>query len=101
LKVALGPKSFGTTSVEVETYAEDIAAVPPLQDLMAEGHSAGQIVLQLHDVIVPSRDLSDAQKSAICERLAVVDKRLMDGADEYLQVLDLCTVIMQQVCYAT
>jgi len=42
-----------------------------VQDLMSEGHSAGQIILQLHDTIVPSTDLNDSQKSAICERLAV------------------------------
>jgi len=38
---------------------------------MADGHSAGQIILQLHDYIVPSDTLNDRQKSAICERLAV------------------------------
>jgi len=38
---------------------------------MADGHSAGQIILQLHDRIVLSDLLSDKQKSAICERLAV------------------------------
>jgi len=38
---------------------------------MAEGHSAGQIILQLHDCIVPSDTLNDRQKSAICERVAV------------------------------
>lgn len=37
---------------------------------MADGHSAGQIILQLHDCIV-SDTLSDRQKSTICERLAV------------------------------
>jgi len=38
---------------------------------MADGHSAGQIILQLHDRIVVSESLNDRQKSAICERLAV------------------------------
>ena len=32
--------------------------------------------------------------------LQIVDKCLMDGADEYLQLMDLCTVIMQQACRA-
>lgn len=69
-----------------------------VKDIMADGHSAGQIILQLHDQIVPSDTLNDRQKSTICERLAVIDKRLIDGADEYLQVMDLCTVVMQQIC---
>jgi len=38
---------------------------------MADGHSAGQIILQLHDCIVTSDSLNDRQKSSVCERLAV------------------------------
>ncbi len=38
---------------------------------MAEGHSAGQIILQLHDIIIPSEKFTDTQKAAVCERLAV------------------------------
>jgi len=34
----------------------------------------------------------------MCVHWQVIDKRLIDGADEYLQVMDLCTVIMQQIC---
>ena len=40
---------------------------------MAEGHSAGQIIEQLHDLITSSDELDDKQKSVICERLAVGD----------------------------
>jgi len=29
----------------------------------------------------------------------LVDKRLMDGADEFLQLMDLCSVIMDQLCH--
>lgn len=72
-----------------------------VKDIMADGHSAGQIILQLHECIVTSDSLNDRQKSSVCERLAVVDKRLIDGADEYLQVMDVCTVVMQQICSAS
>lgn len=71
-----------------------------VKDLVADGHSAGQIILQLHDLVVTSDDLNDKQKSFICERIAIVDKRLMDGANEYLQIMDLCTFMMQQICHA-
>lgn len=30
----------------------------------------------------------------------IVDKCLCDGADEYLQILSLCSVMMQQFCHA-
>ena len=41
------------------------------QDMIAEGHSAAQIITQLHDLLVPMSDINDRQKSAIMERLAV------------------------------
>jgi len=42
---------------------------------MADGHSAGQVIVQLHDCIVQSETLNDRQKSAVCERLAVSQLR--------------------------
>lgn len=38
---------------------------------MADGHSAVQLITQLHDVLVQMDDLNDKQKSAILEQLAV------------------------------
>ncbi len=42
-----------------------------LQDIMAEGHSAHQVITQMHDLLLLLEDLTDEQKSAIFERLAV------------------------------
>ncbi|XP_071949682.1 replication factor C subunit 4-like [Antedon mediterranea] len=67
---------------------------------LAEGYAASQMILQIHEIIVSQPDLNDNQKSKICERLAIVDKRLIDGADEYLQIMDLLTVVMTQYCTA-
>ncbi|KAG7228929.1 hypothetical protein INR49_008707 [Caranx melampygus] len=64
-------------------------------NMVDEGYSATQILSQLHELII-EQDLSDKQKSAITEKMAVVAKCLADGADEYLQMLSLCSVIMQQ-----
>lgn len=66
-----------------------------VKDIVDEGYSATQILSQLHDAII-DQDLNDKQKSAITEKMAVVSKCLSDGADEYLQMLSLCSVIMQQ-----
>ena len=41
--------------------------------------------------------LSDRQKSAVCETLAVNEFRLLDGASEYLQLVDLCAVLMKTI----
>merc|ERR1711974_325422 len=77
------------------------SSFPETQDfvdkMIAEGFSGSQLIGQLHDKVVSSAELSDSQKSAICEALAVNDGRLLDGASEYLQVVDLCTVMMKQM----
>uniref|UniRef100_A0A3B4Y658 Replication factor C (activator 1) 4 n=1 Tax=Seriola lalandi dorsalis TaxID=1841481 RepID=A0A3B4Y658_SERLL len=64
-------------------------------NMVDEGYAATQILSQLHESII-EQDLSDKEKSAITEKMAVVGKCLADGADEYLQMLSLCSVIMQQ-----
>ncbi|XP_053491646.1 replication factor C subunit 4 isoform X1 [Ictalurus furcatus] len=66
-----------------------------VKNLVDEGYAATQILSQFHDVIIEEK-LGDKQKSVITEKMAVVDKCLVDGADEYLQLLNLCSVIMQQ-----
>ncbi|CAB1324246.1 unnamed protein product [Coregonus sp. 'balchen'] len=66
-----------------------------VRNMVDEGYAATQIINQLHEAII-EEELNDKQKSAITEKMAVVDKCLVDGADEYLQMLSLCSVIMQQ-----
>ncbi|XP_072264269.1 replication factor C subunit 4 [Pyxicephalus adspersus] len=68
-----------------------------VMSLINNGHAATQLVNQLHDIILERQDLTDKQKAAITEKLAEVDKCLVDGADEYLQMLSLFAVVMQQM----
>lgn len=56
---------------------------------------------QLHDVVLKLSDIKDAQKSAILHKMAEVDKALLDGADEYLQLMDLAADIMQTLTGAS
>ncbi|NXO81168.1 RFC4 factor, partial [Sitta europaea] len=67
------------------------------KNLINEGFAVAQLVNQLHDTVVESEDYSDKQKSAIVEKLAEVDKCLADGADEFLQLMSLCALVMQQL----
>uniref|UniRef100_A0A673JP31 AAA+ ATPase domain-containing protein n=1 Tax=Sinocyclocheilus rhinocerous TaxID=307959 RepID=A0A673JP31_9TELE len=69
-------------------------------DMIDEGYAATNVLNQLHDVIIDEK-LSDKQKSVITQKMAEVDKCLADGADEYLQLLSLCSVIMQQATHST
>lgn len=66
-----------------------------VRELIDDGYAATVILGQLHETVIED-ELNDKQKSAIAEKMAEVDKCLADGADEYLQMLSLCSVIMQQ-----
>lgn len=68
-----------------------------VERIMCEGFSLTQIIGQIHDKIVEHNALNDNQKSIIQEKLAVAEGRLIDGASEYLQMLDIATVIMNQL----
>ena len=45
--------------------------------------------------MVSNNCLTDSQKSAICEKLAVSEHCLLEGADEYLQIMSVATTIMK------
>ncbi|KAL8791533.1 MAG: hypothetical protein Q9195_005861 [Heterodermia aff. obscurata] len=58
-------------------------------DMIADGWSATQVVTQLYQEIVFNDTIPDKQKGKIVMIFSEVDKRLVDGADEHLTVLDL------------
>lgn len=68
-----------------------------VENIMSEGFSITQFISQLHDTVVSENSLTDHQKSAICEKLAVSEGRLIDGANEYLQLLDITSLVMNQL----
>ena len=81
----------GNSFENMESYVNDITC---------EGFSGAQLINQLHDRIVISDDYSDLQKSVMCEKLAVCSSRLLEGANEYLQLVDMCSTIMNQIASA-
>ncbi|KAK4275771.1 hypothetical protein QN277_018799 [Acacia crassicarpa] len=62
-----------------------------VNDFIAEGYPVSQFLTQLFEAIVEADDISDEQKARISKKLGEADKCLVDGADEYLQLLDVCT----------
>lgn len=82
LVTAMQPSSKGTV------YGRVAKAV---EDMIAEGWSATQIVTQLYEELVIGNEATgDWQKSRIVLCFSEVDKRLVDGSDEHLTILDLC-----------
>ena len=69
-----------------------------VNNLQCEGFAVVQIFHQLHELCVHNNDdlqLNDKQKSVICESLAVAESCLLDGANEYLQMLNVASVLMK------
>ncbi len=77
---AMRPRAAG------ETY-QAIAKV--VEDMVADGWSAGQTMTQIHQAIVYDETIPDVQKNKIVMVFSEIDKRLVDGADEHLSTLDL------------
>ncbi|XP_065056059.1 replication factor C subunit 4-like [Rhopilema esculentum] len=69
-----------------------------VKDVIFNGFSGAQFLNQIHDHIINMESINDNQKSVIMEKIAECDKCLCDGADEYLQIMALMTVAMEQVC---
>lgn len=66
---------------------ERIAKV--VEDMVADGWSAAQTVAQLYERVIYDERVGDLQKSRITLVFSEEDKRLVDGADEHLAILDL------------
>ncbi|KAK6938372.1 ATPase, AAA-type, core [Dillenia turbinata] len=69
-----------------------------VNNVIAEGYPVSQMLSQLFEIVVGADDISDEQKARICKKFAVTDKCLVDGADEYLQLLDVASNTMRALC---
>ncbi|KAH0498395.1 hypothetical protein TgHK011_005649 [Trichoderma gracile] len=77
---AMRPRTSGQTYQSISKVVED---------LVADGWSAGQVVNQLYQDLVFDETIPDVQKNKIVLIFSEIDKRLVDGADEHLSILDL------------
>uniref|UniRef100_A0A6N2LW72 AAA+ ATPase domain-containing protein n=1 Tax=Salix viminalis TaxID=40686 RepID=A0A6N2LW72_SALVM len=69
-----------------------------VNNVIAEGYPVSQMLAQLFEMVVAVDDISDEQKARICKSLSTADKCLVDGADEYLQLLDVVSNTMRALC---
>ncbi|KAJ2903172.1 uncharacterized protein MKZ38_010304 [Zalerion maritima] len=60
-----------------------------VESMVADGWSAGQVVSQLYGDVVRDELIADKHKNKIVAVFSEIDKRLVDGADEHLSILDL------------
>ncbi|KAK9685146.1 Subunit of heteropentameric Replication factor C (RF-C) [Basidiobolus ranarum] len=74
------------SSIRSNSYDEISQAV---KEVIWSGYSGTQILAQLHEAIVEDLRFTSIQKAKMALVLSDVDKCLVDGGDEHLQVLDL------------
>jgi replication factor C subunit 2/4 len=60
-----------------------------VEELVADGWSGTQVLAQLYDKVIYEERTSDLKKGRIAMVFSEVDKRLIDGADEHLAMLDM------------
>jgi replication factor C subunit 2/4 len=65
------------------------SAASVVQDIVADGWSATQVLLQLYDKVIYDERIKDLKKGKIAMVFSETDKRLVDGSDEHLCILDL------------
>lgn len=60
-----------------------------LKSILQEGYSGLQIISQLHQEITEGILFSKVEKQRLAVALGKVERRIIDGADEHLQLLSL------------
>ena len=67
-----------------------------VQDIVLDGYSAEYVLSALMAKIILLDDISDVAKAIIAVKVAESDKNLIDGSDETLQLLAVCSIALEQ-----
>ncbi len=63
------------------------------KECVLNAYPVNQILTQIQPYVIEAKDFTDTAKAKICIRLAEADKKLIDGADELLQLMDILSFI--------
>jgi replication factor C subunit 2/4 len=66
-------------------------------NINAEGYPIVALLTQLHEDIMSKDGLNDVDKAFLNEKIAVAEQNLIDGSSEYLQLLDVTSLIMRRL----
>lgn len=74
----------------IDNKTDNINKIVELTDkIKSVGYPMNNVINRVNYMIITNEKLSDKQKSYICLHLAKTEKRLIDGADEFLQLLSI------------
>jgi nuclear protein localization family protein 4 len=94
--LALLTDSLHPTSASRSIRYAEIARV--VENMVAEGWSATQTLTQLYEQVMYDERVKDDQKVRLVGVFSETDKRLVDGGDEHLAVLDLGVRVAGVLC---
>lgn len=66
-----------------------------VSDLINEGYTASQFLVQLHDWLMTQSNIPDTNLAKIINAIELVEHRFCDGSDEYIQLLYLASIVMK------
>jgi replication factor C subunit 2/4 len=64
-----------------------------ISNVVAEGYSANEVLLALYNKIIYDEMVESSKKYKMTKLFSEMDKRLIDGVDEHLTMLDMCLQI--------
>ncbi|KAJ3242151.1 replication factor C subunit 4 [Chytriomyces hyalinus] len=85
----VAPSSVIETLFTAWQKKEFYAVQNAVAQIVRSGYSGTQVVSQLHDRVLSDVQLTSIQKARMCETFGGVDRALVDGSDEELQLLKL------------
>lgn len=68
-----------------------------VENVVLDAYPVNKLLLQLQQLVIEHGMLSDVQKAHVCIRIAEADKKLLDGADEYLQLMDVLMFLISKL----
>ncbi|CAN0455526.1 unnamed protein product [Ectocarpus sp. 12 AP-2014] len=77
----------------VTSFEHFEAVTDAVSAFVGEGYPVGKVLSEIQKRVVRSSEVVDADKALVCLRLLETDRCLNDGADEELQLLNVCFVV--------
>lgn len=94
------PKDVAESLVENCKMAPFQKVQECVENILADGFPAQEILLKIQGLVLTDTSIGENARAKILIKLAEADKELVDGSDEYLQILSLASYIQQTLTAA-
>ncbi len=84
-------------TISKDTQIEDI--IKSIEYIKLKGYPINSILYTLNEIILNDKQINDSIKSKIFYNLGLIEKKLNDGSDEFIQLLSLFTYISNLIKY--